>query len=368
MKIKRLYFRNHVTGWNVNEVCFDNLTLLVGASGVGKTQILRAIQTLKKIADGNSANGVEWAVDFVENGVVYSWKGEFEAQETNLEDIYHFKHSECAILSEKLEVNSKEVITREKTSINYEGNPTIKLDANKSVIALLKEEDTVAPVATAFQKIYFFNSVENGLKITPSINEDKNKKLDLQEIKTKRGLSPFEKLFLLKINDLPEFENILEDFCSIFPLVEDLDFAIGTFFNDWPCPILKLKEKNVESWIFQPNISSGMLRTLSQIIMLTLADKGDVFLIDEFENGLGVNCINQLAELIMYPEENVQVIMTSHHPYIINTIPFECWKIVTRQASDVTIHSARELNIGKHSKHEAFMQLLQSSAYKTGSL
>ena len=70
----------------------------------------------------------------------------------------------------------------------------------------------------------------------------------------------------------------------------------------------------------------------------------------------------------MNPSEDIQVIMTSHHPYIINSIPFECWKIVTRSGCDVTVHSADELNIGIRSKHEAFMQLLQSNAYKTGRL
>ena len=173
---------------------------------------------------------------------------------------------------------------------------------------------------------------------------------------------------MLKINGLEEYQFILDDFKSIFPLVEDIDFAIGAFFNDLTIPILKIKEKDVDSWIFQQDVSSGMLRTLSQIVMLTLADSGDVFLIDEFENGLGVNCINQLADLVMNPSEDIQVIMTSHHPYIINTIPFECWKIVTRSGCDVTVHSADELNIGIRSKHEAFMQLLQSNAYKTGRL
>lgn len=242
------------------------------------------------------------------------------------------------------------------------------MDANKSAISLLKEEELISPVLNAFRKVQILNSNISGLTITPSINEKRKSHLGIREIKNEKGLSPIEKLFLLKVNKLQEFDDIFDNFKVIFPLIEDVDFAIGSFFNEVACPILKMKEKGVKSWIFQPDISSGMLRTLSQITMLTLADAGDVFLIDEFENGLGVNCINQLAEMIMYPMEDVQVIMTSHHPYIINTIPFECWKIVTRSASDVAIHTPAEFNIGKRSRHEAFMQLIQTSAYKNGSL
>lgn len=119
-------------------------------------------------------------------------------------------------------------------------------------------------------------------------------------------------------------------------------------------------------WINQSDISAGMMRTLLQIITLVLANDGDVIMIDEFENGLGVNCINELADLIMEPEADIQVVMTSHHPYIINAIPVKDWKILTRNGSDVHVHTAEELHIGEHSKHEAFMQLLQTPEYRTG--
>lgn len=153
---------------------------------------------------------------------------------------------------------------------------------------------------------------------------------------------------------------------DIFPLVEDIDFTKERFFDGTVIPLLKIKEKGVSSWIMQDEISTGMFRTISQITILVLAQDGDVILIDEFENGLGVNCIDQLAEQIIDPEKNVQIILTSHHPYIINNIPFKRWKIVTRENSDVCVQSAAELKIGEHSKHEAFMQLIQTKAFKTG--
>ena len=109
-----------------------------------------------------------------------------------------------------------------------------------------------------------------------------------------------------------------------------------------------------------------MYRTLSQIVTLTLADDGDVILIDEFENGLGINCIDNLADMALEPDANIQIIMTSHHPYIINAIPFNDWRIVSRTGSNVSVNTAKDLNLGTHSKHDAFMQLIQTSAYKTG--
>ena len=367
MKLKRLYFKNNLTGWNVRKVEFDYLTLLVGASGVGKTQILHALSSLARIAQGDSENGVEWEVMFELNGKEYTWAGEFETVKSDAEDVYNFKQSKYNILRETLVADLKKIVCRNSEELVYNDKPTVKLDSSKSAIELLKAEDFIAPVAKSFHHLYQLQVGNIGISMSPIVH-NMEEKLDLKSIKEKAALAPFDKLFLLKKNKLQEFEDIKKQFIEIFPLVEDVDFAIATYFNDVPFPILKIKEKDVDSWILQPNISSGMRRTLAQIVTLALADNGDVILIDEFENGLGVNCINQLAELILDPDADIQVIMTSHHPYIINTIPFNKWKVVTRKASDVSVHTAAELNIGIHSKHEAFMQLIQTSAYKTGVL
>lgn len=367
MKLKRLYFKNNLTGWNVREVCFDNLTLLVGASGVGKTQILHALSSLAKIAQGDSENGVEWEVEFEQVGNKYIWNGEFETVKTDAEDVYNFRQAKYNILRETLTMGDELIISRTTEQLVYKKTPTVKLDGSKSAIELLRAEDLIAPIAKGFHHLYQLQGGNIGISMSPVVH-NMEERTELKDIKEKAALAPFDKLFLLKKNNLREFDVIKEQFVEIFPLVEDVDFAIASYFNDVPFPILKIKEKGVESWILQPNISSGMRRTLAQIVTLTLADNGDVILIDEFENGLGVNCINQLAELVLDPDADIQVVMTSHHPYIINTIPFNKWKVVTRRASDVSVHTAEELNIGRHSKHEAFMQLIQTSAYKTGIL
>lgn len=368
MKLKKLYLKNGLTGWNVGEVIFDNLTLLVGASGVGKTQILHALSSLARIAQGTSNNGIEWSLTFEQNGLSYTWSGAFETILSDSEDVFNFKEQKYKILQESLLVGENEIIRRNLEQLVYMGKPTVKLDASQSAIELLKAEENVAPVANGFRHLYQLTTEESlGISISPYLKTNEES-LDLRAIKDKEHLTPFDKLFLLKKNKLVEFEEIAEKFEEIFPLVEEIDFAIGSYFNERPFPILKIKEKNVDSWILQPNISSGMHRTLVQIITLALADDGDVILIDEFENGLGVNCINQLADLILEPDADIQVVMTSHHPYIINAIPFNKWKIVTREASSVKVHTAAELKIGLHSKHDAFMQLIQTSAYKTGML
>lgn len=109
-----------------------------------------------------------------------------------------------------------------------------------------------------------------------------------------------------------------------------------------------------------------MLRTLIHIAELYLCADDTVILIDEFENSLGINCINQITHSILASERNLQFIITSHHPYIINDIGPSHWKIVTRKGGVVTAIDADEkIGVGK-SRHQAFTQLANSSAYSEG--
>ena len=87
MRIKKLSFKNNKTSWNVVDVKFDALTLLVGASGVGKTQILNALARLSRIVRGESYNGMEWNVEFTIDSIPYEWSGSFEVVDVE-EEMY----------------------------------------------------------------------------------------------------------------------------------------------------------------------------------------------------------------------------------------------------------------------------------------
>ncbi|MGK7930677.1 MAG: hypothetical protein AB4041_04495 [Microcystaceae cyanobacterium] len=86
MEIHRLEYFDEKYRWQLEPVEFsDNLNLLVGVSGAGKTRILGAIRHLKAIANGASLNGVKWNVCFstVDN-IKYHWSGCFETKESTI--------------------------------------------------------------------------------------------------------------------------------------------------------------------------------------------------------------------------------------------------------------------------------------------
>lgn len=367
MKFKSISAKDKTSGWNVKNIQFNPmLTLLVGASGVGKTMVLNLINGLCQIAKGKSYNGTAWKVEFEQAGHEYVWEGEFEVREEIEITIPNKVENTFSLLREFISDNGEVVVSRTKDSFTYKGKEMVKLDNTKSAVELLKGEDAISPIHWGFDQCYNLNVEDTSIHISPVLDIYKRHELNSLAIKELKKLSPLERLFLLRKNKLKEFDEICQKFQDIFPNVEKIDFTLAKVFNDALIPLLVIKEKNVSTWVPQNGISSGMMRTLLQIITLVLANNGDVIMIDEFENGLGVNCINELADLIMEPEADIQVIMTSHHPYIINTIPVKNWKILTRNGCDVQVHTAEQLRIGEHSKHEAFMQLMQTPEYRTG--
>ena len=361
MRIKSITYINHCTGWNIRDLNLGRLTLLVGASGVGKTQILRAISNVCEIANGKSFNGVEWNISFTAKGSDYVWSGRFETKPN--EDSSLSEKNRFVIENEKLVKGEEVIIERHDKKIVFDGKETLKMNVTVSAVSLFQEEQLICPVWESIWKVYQLENEDLSVSASPVM--DDSEQISIDEIYEFKFMNPIGRLFLLKKRGLKEFDLIKEGFIDIFPQIEAIDFTTRKLYDGKIVPILTIKEKGVEKWITN-NLSAGMLRTLRQLTTLVLAQDGDVVLIDEFENGLGVNCIDILADQINNSEKDIQYILTSHHPYIINNIPFENWRVVVRDKSDVSVMTAEELNIGTRSKHDAFMQLIQTEAYKTG--
>jgi len=374
MKILHFTYEDKARKWSLDGADFDNLTLLVGASGVGKTQILKSIMSLKAIANGKSFSGVKWNIIFETlDNLKFEWSGEFE-----IKDYIHpiegeDERNKPSILSEKLLHKNKIIVERTKDSIIFNNVKTVKLPNQQSIIHLLKEEEDIKPASKGFSKIIYSDQTDSSIGIIKATFSGTQKQL--KKYKTLKSIQESNedieiKLFLAYKNYPKIFNIIKERYVEIFPQIEDIIVEplghkanIPPFFKEYPT--IKIKEIGVDNWIKQGNISSGMLRGLFHISEIYLCSEGSVFLIDEFENSLGINCINELTNDILSSNRQIQFILTSHHPYIINNIDYAYWKLVTRTKGVVNTHNAEEFNIGK-SKHDAFMQLIQLEEYQTG--
>jgi len=343
-----------------------NLTLFVGISGVGKTQILNAIDSLRKVANGESINGFEWEVAFsIVSGEEYLWKGAFSVLDKEVPIINESILSEedeiikPTILFEQLtDAEENLILERNTEKILFNGNPMPKLSSHESMIYILKEEKSIQNIAWAFNKIKLKDHTRRRIELftsTRTLKQLREKCKTLDDIKNSNGAIRI-KLLLCSEYGLEVFETIKERFMEIFPQVENVKIEQEKGFTSIAVAIISIKEKKVSRWINEYRMSSGMLRTIFHISELFLASDGSVILIDEFENSLGINCIDILTDDLIHENHALQFIATSHHPYIINNIPYEYWKVVSREGGHIKIENASSFNLGK-SKQEAFIQL-----------
>jgi len=377
MKLLRLSYQDLSSGLSIDSCkFFPDLNLLVGISGAGKTSILKAISNLKRIANGESINGVKWDVEFLTNDHVrYHWLGEFEVRKARSlikieEDEVNSNDGEnkVSIIRETLLKDQEVLIARNQEVIEFKHSKTPKLASYLSCIELFNQEEDVFPVRQEFNKMVF-----NPLKFNISSSTlDKILRdyeyTSLSELQSSQ--LPISDKLLITYKKYPDtFEIIKRKFLDIFPQVEDLKIEflepfklgdIGMLVSLTPIflledlPRIQIKEKNSHVWIVEP---SGMIKSLMFLATIKLSPDGSVILIDEFENSLGVNCLDTLTEDLLVNYRDLQFIITSHHPYIINNISPAYWKIVTRKGGVIQVHNAADFHISK-TRQKAFIDLI----------
>ena len=374
MKIQSLKYEDLSTGWKLDLTEFNpHLTLLVGVSGVGKTQILNALLQLKNMTQGVSINSaIKWKITFKINQDNYVWLGEFESIDAKLKtDSNGFifvknNTDKLKIEFEQLRINSDLVVERNESQIKLRNKETVKLSQETSVISLL-QDDEFKTINKAFRNIIINHNIKYGddthihAKYI-SIHNKANIYKTLTDIRNSNE-THLEKLYFSHENQRNIFNELKNSFIDIFPFVEDMQVGCDIDFPE--IVVIKIKEKGVSNWITQLSFSSGMFKTLMFLVDLYLCPDDSIILIDEFENSLGINCIDEVTSSILASERNLQFIITSHHPYIINNIDTKYWKLVTRNGSVVKAEDAVKYGIGR-SKHEAFTQLINLDEYNEG--
>ena len=372
MKILELEYEDKTTGWKLEKTKFDDFTLLVGLSGVGKTKILDSIKTLSDIARDMIfyfTSDIKWSLVFLDvHKKECLWKGEIKI-ENNKPNLF---------VSEELTRDNREIFKRDSENIFFNGVRTPKLAPYQSALSLLSREEEISPILYSFNQIQYRKDIFghfNKPKFTIILNGNEATSPNIEDIQW--SYSDVDNKLYQVYQYHPElFGKIEEDFISIFPQVEKLRFRLEqknqaennlSLFNikrEKTEAVLEMKERGVRNWIKIEEVSEGMFKTFVHILEAYLYPEGTVVLIDEFENSLGVNCIDILSD-IMQEKRHFQFIITSHHPYIINKISPKYWKIVTRKGSVVSVKNADE-KVFARSHHEAFIQLMNLKEYREG--
>lgn len=382
MTISRFRFQDRLRCWKLNDVSFADFNLLVGVSGAGKTKILQSLRIACQagLEGTTGVNECEWELEVVVEENRYTWAATISTE-----------NEKPVFTAETITKNDVQILVqRDEHSFIFNEETLPKLKNTDSAIALLKDEPSLSPLYGTLSRfafsenmllpllldevpfIDFGKSLLGPMPALGEIDKLRSKATMLESLRETTDTLLLWKAYVFQELFTDAFQRVKEDYAEIFPTVTDL--KIGLFRDMTPTVAkrfprladyyaLGIKEKGVQGWTVGQQISAGMQRTLVHLLNIALAPSGTVIIIDEIENSLGVNCLPQLIDHFLQ-RRDLQFILTSHHPYVINNIPWRYWKLVTRKGSEVTVRDATSIPaLDSASSLEKFTQLMNLEEY-----
>ncbi len=374
MRILSYEFKEpQTTGWTFEKVDLGRLNLIVGDSGSGKTRFLNTLFSLGMNVTGkrNHLFHGSWKTRLEQNGNVYKWEIRIDHVSTG-----------NPIVQKELLINESApefpIIQRDETTFLFEGRTLPKLSRENTSIELLQDEDVIHPLHDGFGKLLRRDFSKDGLRayiryeVIPADFLEQQVQ-DLGQL-FRKALGLNSKLHILKKSFPETYQKICSYYQELFPFIEEI--AVRDVKNIrlqidvdsvGISPVFSIKEKQVTDWIPVPELASGMQKALLILTDLYSLPEGSIYLIDEYENSLGVSVIDFLPECLNKLEKDIQVIITSHHPYVINQIPIKDWIVFHRDGSTVKARYGQS-NVEHYgrSKQRQFIQLLNDPFYNRG--
>lgn len=371
------YFKFHdpaIEGWELDPVSFNpHINLLVGESGSGKTRLLNMLFNVAAfVATNQRFCGGTWKIQFEHHGVEYTWEYSGLVDEDGKGRVMYEKFW----IGDLIEVK-KVLVERDQDITKFDGVTVPKIPTSVASLNAYREDDKLKAPFDAFTKImrrnFFGEDLSHAISMQSTPHLVIRKIIKSKEIGDLFGtvLTLNTLMFILEKYFPKKFKAIVEQFRAIFPKIESMytksageHFGIQDVGN---ASILILKEYGIKSPIPLTEISSGMQKVLLILADVIVAPKGTLYLIDEYENSLGINAINFLPGFLTEFGGGRQFMLTTHHPMLINAIPLSSWFVFHREGVHITVKYGSELEerYGK-SKQQRFTQLLNDPFYSGG--
>lgn len=292
VKIKWIEFENLRTGLKIEKIEFNNdITLLVGLSGVGKTQILNAIEYSLKLAINKNIRLEPFAVNLcveIENDE-YVW--EYKIEQDPVEDIIETREIKYIFTYEKLTKNKTQTVAyrngEEVQVFGYEKVPNPKRD--ESLLVQYSEDDFFRPVIVGITKLY---PIEVDIDVRGAIDRES---FNMFKAKIKQSIQNNQQISFEKYSHLPVTlklyivkEFFPEKYAEIFDAVKELFMEVNSIdiVEDTSREVYMVAIDVYGKKLMQHEISNGMLKTIYYIVELVTMSNDSLVLIDEFENGL----------------------------------------------------------------------------------
>ncbi len=313
------------TYWEINNLNFGMLNLIVGMNATGKTRLVNLISNLAKILSKK--------IQIYRDGC---WDLEFKKSEKEKYK-YKLKIEKREIVYEEIKKGNTILLKRE-----YEKGKIYSFKSSKKISISPPKTELVVHVRRDVKEFPFLEDILEwansflGYKFTAARPNEilvligENQIGLLEDL----GKTPY---LLKKALKFEGIENsIIKDFSSIGYPINKIN--VKTLFvpgSPNPALITSVKENDLKCEIDQRSMSQGMFRALSLIVILNylLKEKKQcTIVIDDLGEGLDFQRSSELTKLLVKKLEgtNIQMIMTSNDRFLINSVNYRNINLLER--------------------------------------
>lgn len=354
-KLDFVEFVNNPRFWHLEKMEFGQINLIVGKNSSGKSRVLAVINILAKLLGGKIPAQFD-------NG---TWDVTFNRTKglSSEEQRYRLALKNSSISYESLTIKDQTVLEREASGegfvIKRKTNDKVKYKVTQNqLMAVVRRDEYQHPqldhLYTWGHSLCFYRfGSEFGKDMAAAINP------------TSFNEQAFE-ISSLAENPVTTFQTTEKKFGKAYTdlILEDMD-KLGYPCDEISlCPIaglniggatpliLQIKEKNLECYTTQQDMSQGMYRAFalstyinanilwtqaSMIGRTPLLGDSPMIVIDDIGEGLDHSRSRALIKLLIEKAQkhNIQLIMSSNDRYIMNDVPLEYWNVLHRNGPTV---------------------------------
>lgn len=367
--IKSIRFENFFSFKNVTIDLHQNINVLVGINGCGKSNLLKAIRLLKEGIAGNLKKLIidEWGgfdqmcfADGKNNNIVleYRIRGElFYDSDINTDQLYGGAPTEEIPFPKGYDVYYKITFKRHSLAeYDVEEEMTAQQQSTNNPLSLGIFAPTVLKDASAYlrraDELSFpkFSLTWNSFLHLFHASVDAAQMYDYFDIRPESKMrgpvrSPLETVLLsdganlpqllhtFQINNKQRYEQIIQALAHVNPWYKNINFefyASGTM-------ALMLEEKTLNRAVAAAHVSDGTLRFLCLLAIVCNPNRGSIVCIDEPETGLHPDMLRTISELLKEASHTTQFIIATHSETMLNMFDFEHLRVLEKNENNETI-------------------------------
>jgi energy-coupling factor transporter ATP-binding protein EcfA2 len=343
--------------WSLEELVLVNINLIVGRNAVGKSRILRIINSLARLIDG-SISPLNMATGYYKATFREVTLPSSEKKVPKPDITYEIEVHNNKVKKELLKVGDLVKLSR-----NEGGRGSIYFDAEKSDINVQIPEANLAISSRRDSKQHpFFEELHEWANSVRYFEFSKTEQevATIFEKSTKTELfstQPINRHFHLLFKYGSDkfgqelIRSVIGDMRKIGYELTELGLmpiagVVSPILNSDMPQAIYVKEAGIEKKLGQHEISNGMFRALVTLILIhitRLEKKPGCLLIDDIGEGLDFDRATKLISVLVNQAEKgfSQFCLTSNDRFVMNNVSLEYWCVVERQQGLVKSYSQR---------------------------